>query len=333
MTAPDGLPFLDAATLQRLVDPEAAVDALERALLDGSAPGNTPPRSHVDATNGAVLLMPSEIGAWWGLKAVSVTPGNPAAGLPRIQGIYLLMDAGTLGPRLLVDAVALTNLRTPAVSALAVRHLVPGPIRRLVVFGAGPQGLGHITALHAAGPDRAPLDRVTLVVRDAVRGTAAAQAFRAEHPGTPEIDVLATADGAGLAAALGAADVVVAATTAREPLFDSALLGPQACVVAVGSHEPTAREVDSALVARATVVVESQQAGPREGGDLVIPQQAGELPEGFRAHDLADLVRGAVPVAPGRPRFFKSSGEAWEDLVVAALAAERAAAAASATSA
>ena len=319
------LPFLDEATLHRLVDPEAAVDALEQALLDGRAPGSTPPRSHVEAAHGQVLLMPSEIGAWWGLKAVSIAPENPAAGLPRIQGLYLLMDAGTLTPRLLVDAVALTTLRTPAVSALALRHLVPGPVRRLVVFGTGPQGLGHVAALHATGPDRAPLDRVTLVCRDAGRGTVAAQGFRAEHPGAPELEVLA-ADDPGVTAALAGADVVVCATTAREPLFDSAVLGAQACVVAVGSHEPVAREVDSALVARATVVVESPLAGPREGGDLVIPQQAGELPDGFRAHDLADLVRGAVPVEAGRPRFFKSCGEAWEDLVVASLAAERSAA-------
>lgn len=320
------LPHVDAATLLRLVDPEAAVDALEQALLDGHAPGRTPPRSHVEATHGQVLLMPSEIGAWWGLKAVSIAPENPAAGLPRIQGLYLLMDAATLGPRLLVDAVALTTLRTPAVSALALRHLVPGPVRRLVVFGTGPQGFGHVTALHATGPGRAPLDRVTVVCRDAGRGSLAVQGFRAGHPALPEIDVLPVADAAGVRAALAGADVVVCATTAREPLFDSALLGPQACVVAVGSHEPGAREVDSALVARATVVVESPLAGPREGGDLVIPERAGELPDGFRAHDLAALVRGEVPLEAGRPRFFKSCGEAWEDLVVAALAAERLAA-------
>jgi ornithine cyclodeaminase/alanine dehydrogenase-like protein (mu-crystallin family) len=319
---PSGLPYLDGAALGRLVGPEAAVDALERALLDGSAPGRTPPRTHVDAGHGQVLLMPSEIGAWWGLKAVSIAPENPAAGLPRIQGVYLLMEAGTLTPRLLVDGVALTTLRTPAVSALALRHLAPGPVRRLLVFGSGPQGLGHVDAVRAAGPDRAPLDRVTVVCRDVGRGTVAVQGFRAEHPDLPEIAVLAAGD-PGVAEVLAEADVVVCATTAREPLFDSALLGPQACVVAVGSHEPAAREVDSALVARATVVVESQTAGPREGGDLVIPQQAGELPDGFRAHDLADLVAGRVAVAPGRPRFFKSCGEAWEDLIVASRAADQ----------
>lgn len=320
MTAP-GLPFLDGATLRRLVGPEAAVDALEQALLDGSAPGSTPPRTHVGAAAGQVLLMPSEIGAWWGVKAVSIAPGNPAAGLPRIQGVYLLMDAATLTPRLLVDAVALTDLRTPAVSALALRHLAAGPVRRLLLFGTGPQGLGHLAAVRAMG-ERAPLEQVTVVCRDVDRGSAAVQRFAADHPGLPEVVVLA-AGGAGVSAALAAADVVVCATTAREPLFDSALLAPTACVLAVGSHEPAAREVDSALVARATVVVEGPQSGPREGGDLVIPQQAGELPAGFTAHPLADLVAGRVPVAADRPRFFKSCGEAWEDLVVASLAADR----------
>jgi len=117
--------------------------------------------------------------------------------------------------------------------------------------------------------------------------------------------------------------VVVCATTAREPLFDSSVLRGDACVLAVGSHEPTAREVDSALVARATVVVESPLAASREAGDLAIPREAGELPEGVPAGDLADLVAGRVPVQPGRPRLFKSVGEAWEDLVVAAEAGRR----------
>lgn len=116
------------------------------------------------------------------------------------------------------------------------------------------------------------------------------------------------------------ADVVVCATTARSPLFDSAWLSPEAVVVAVGSHEPDAREVDTALVRRATVVVETRESALREAGDLMIPIRDLEVDPAVIGGDLAELVNEQVDVPAGRPRLFKSVGEAWEDLVVASAA-------------
>jgi len=114
-------------------------------------------------------------------------------------------------------------------------------------------------------------------------------------------------------AAVAEADLVVCATTAREPLFDGALVPDTATVVAIGSHEPEAREVDARLARRATVVVESRASALREAGDII---QAELDPEALVP--LAALVRGAARPAEGRPRLFKSTGMAWEDLVVAA---------------
>lgn len=76
---------------------------------------------------------------------------------------------------------------------------------------------------------------------------------------------------------MAAADVVVCATTARTPLFDGALLGSRTTVVAVGSHEPEAGEVDATTVCRSTVVVEARSAALREAGDLIGPVRAGLL--------------------------------------------------------
>ncbi|MER6425712.1 hypothetical protein [Streptomyces sp. NPDC001137] len=113
------------------------------------------------------------------------------------------------------------------------------------------------------------------------------------------------------------ADLVACCTTARTPLFDGSLLPATATVVAVGSHEPEAREVDETAVARSTVVVEAMSAALREAGDVVQAIEAGALdPQSLVG--LADLVRGKAELPPGRPRFFKSVGMAWEDLVVAA---------------
>jgi ornithine cyclodeaminase/alanine dehydrogenase-like protein (mu-crystallin family) len=314
-----GLPFLDAAALRGAVPMADAIDALEAALRDGSAPGNTPPRSVVPISAGQVLSMPAEMGPSVGVKLVTVAPRNAERGLPRIQGVYVLFDGATLTPVALIDAVALTSLRTPAVSALALRHLAPprGPSDRavrLVVFGTGPQGVEHVEAVAAVRP----LASVTMVGRDTGRTRAAVEACSAA--GFPAEAVVAGSEAVG--PRLATADVVVCATTAREPLFDSGLLAAEAVVIAVGSHEPDAREVDSALVGRATVVVESPDAAPREAGDLVIPRAEG-LENALPAGDLAGLVSGRVRVAPGAPRLFKSVGEAWEDLVVAALAVQR----------
>lgn len=91
--------------------------------------------------------MPSESGGWFGVKIATVAPGNATRGLRRINATYLLHDSATLTPVALLDGVALTTLRTPAVSVAAcldrLRALADGGGGlRLVVFGAGPQGRG-----------------------------------------------------------------------------------------------------------------------------------------------------------------------------------------------
>lgn len=121
----------------------------------------------------------------------------------------------------------------------------------------------------------------------------------------------------GTAAEVPDADLVACCTTAREPLFDGAELRSSATVVAVGSHEPDAREVDITTVCRSTVVVEARSAALREAGDVIAPVRAG-LVEPDSLVGLADLVRDEALVTLDRPRLFKSVGMAWEDLVVAA---------------
>lgn len=250
--------------------------------------------------------MPAAAGAYAGVKIAGVAPGNAALGLPRITGSYLLLDGPTLRPVALLDGAALTALRTPAVSALALRHLTPRdrPLA-LVVFGAGPQAYGHLEALLA----ERELAGVTVVARAPDRAERLAAHARA----------LGLAARTGGPEDVSGADVVLCCTTARTPLFDGRLVRPGATVVAVGSHEPDARETDTALVRRSAVYVESRAVALREAGDLLIPEAEGAIGPGHITGTLADLVAGRHP-APGRqngPRLFKSVGMAWEDLAVA----------------
>jgi ornithine cyclodeaminase len=250
----------------------------------------------VDLSHGQFLLMPSESSAAAGVKVVTVAPGNPARGLPRIQAAYLLFERETLALRAVLDGAALTALRTPAVSFAAVLGHLPRHPLRVVAIGAGPQATGHVSTLAAVRPAL----EVDYLVRD---------------PSRAPMDALALGSSGG-DEALRAADVVVCATSARTPIFDSALLPSHTVVVAVGSHEPDARELDTSLLARATVVVEDRATALREAGDVVLAIADGALtPEDLIP--MADLVTGVTPAPTDRPLVFKSVGMSWQDLVVA----------------
>ena len=101
-------------------------------------------------------------------------------------------------------------------------------------------------------------------------------------------------------------------------VFDGSLVRDDAAVIAIGSHDPGARETDDALAARATVVVESRQSALREGGDVICAIESGAL-DADALVTLSELVRGAS--LPDGPRLFKSSGMSWEDAVMAGVLA------------
>ena len=275
------LPFLDADEVRRRVTVTDAADALQAALLDGLDPEADPPRGVVDVDRGQLLVMPSAAAEHPVVKLVTI------GGEPRIQGVCVVFDGETLAPAALVDGIALTNLRTAAVSALAVRRLAVPDARRLLVFGRGPQAHAHVEAMRAVRP----IELVDMVGRDQARSG---------------VDELVTG-----------ADIVCCCTTAGESLFDGSLVADHAAVVAIGSHEPALRETDDALAERATIVVESRASALREAGDVILAIEAGATSEDELV-TLAELVRDEVQPDPARPRLFKSTGMSWEDAVIAA---------------
>ncbi|MPV38590.1 ornithine cyclodeaminase family protein [Georgenia subflava] len=301
--------LISAADVAARTSTTDAVDALEAALRSGLDPEHDVPRSRVTTQTGELLIMPSTLAGLSGVKLLSSTPDNAVRDQPAIQGAYLLFEGPGQRPAALIDGIALTNLRTPAVSALAVRHLAPPAARqeRVAIFGTGPQARAHALAL-LEERDVASIDVVGRKP-DAVRELA-------DELGAAGVEV-STHPVEDCAAAVREADIICLCTGARTALFDGALVKDSAVVVAIGSHFTDTRETDDTLVGRATVVVESRATTLREGGDVVIPLGSGVLRE-EDVVTLADVVTGRHAVDPARPRFFKTTGMPWEDLVVAA---------------
>lgn len=296
------LPHLDAAAIRAFGFP-AATEALDRALRDGFDPAGDLARTGTPFGDGDLLLMPSASSDRTGLKVITITPDNPSRGLPRIQGVYVLFDRATGAPVLVADGAEVTNLRTPAVSMVVVRRWLPDRPIRAVVIGAGPQARAHAEALRAIAADR--IADLTMVARTAPD---ASDPWCAAHGVRPE--TITT-----LPRLLAEADLVLCATTASEPLFDSAPVRAGALVVAVGSHTPDARELDSALLGRAQVVVEDVATALREAGDVVLAIADGAV----RTEDLvpvAEVVTGRTPLASDLPIVYKTTGMSWEDLVI-----------------
>ena len=297
------IPWVSGEELFATLSMEQAIRAIQRGLLAGLDPAHDLARVIDVLDHGQLLYMPARFGEFVGAKVSTVAPDNPANGLDRIHGIYVLFDAVTLTPVAMMDGQALTALRTPAVSAAVADHLTPEVVEHLVVFGSGTQASGHVEAMRVIRN----VATVSVVARDPRRSAELVERLIASGQparlGTPS-DV-------------ASAEVIVTATTARTPLFDGAAIPADALVIAVGSHEPDVRELDTTTIARSQVVVEDPAVALREAGDVIMAIGEGRF-AGAALVAMRDVVTGAVVADRTRPRVFKSSGMPWEDLVVAA---------------
>lgn len=281
-----------------------AIDSLRSALIAGDDLRSVP-RTTFDADHGSVLLMPAASARHVGVKLVSVAPDNAARGLPRVQGVYVLMNATTLTPVWQADAAPLTVLRTTAVSMLGVLTIQAAigraAVDSAVVFGSGPQAEAHVRAIDELGLAR----RCTIVGRTSDAATRAAAAWS-----KPTLLVAA-----GNARDVQGAGLVVCCTSAATPLFDADDVDASAVVVAIGAHTPDHREVPTGVMAHADIVTDGASAGGTAGDILRAAQDVGH---GLPSSTLGSILRGEADVRAAGPWVFKTVGEAWQDLAVAA---------------
>lgn len=300
--------YADYDEAMAALTPREAVEAVREALLSGFDPATDPERQKVALPHGEMHLLPSALGGAVGVKVLGIQPAGSALDVPLVQGAYLLMGGETLTPQLLIDAAALTTLRTPAVSVAGVLDLLRASDAPLdvVIFGTGAQGRGHADTLAD--------------VLDGVRDATFTFISRREPDGFPYRWVEAGTPAAG--ECVSEAGLVVTATSSPAPILDASNLREDAIVLAVGAHTVDTRELSEDVLAGAQVVVEDLGAARREAGDVAVSVEKQALAWDDVAA-MADVVRGDVALDPQRRVVFKTVGMPWEDLAVAQALAGR----------
>jgi len=306
--------------VRRLLPMRECIEAVEDAFRAlGREEAVNPLRRALPLPGGAGLLgwMPASLGetAVFGVKALSVFPGNRAAGLESHQGAVLLFEPENGRLLGILDASEITAIRTAAASAVATRLLAREEAGVLALLGSGVQAQNHLEAMAAVRR----IKEVRIWSRDSVHAETLARGESARR-GIP------IAARASAREAVEGADLVCTVTGSPEPVLQGDWLASGCHVNAVGACMPAHRELDSRAVARARLFVDSREAAGREAGDYLIPLREGAVGEDHIQGEIGELLLGR---AKGRRdeseiTLFKSLGLAVQDLAAARLVLERA---------
>jgi ornithine cyclodeaminase/alanine dehydrogenase len=295
--------YLTEAQVADLLTPAAARAAV-RASFERLARGavDNPSRVRAELPGGVFAVMPCvdrELG-YAGLKTYAWLPG----GTPFLVVLFSIERAELAA---VVEADTLGQRRTAAASAVAAQLLARDAAATLGVFGCGRQAASHVVALREALPS---LERVIVFGPNAVR----VAAFCEQHG----------CEAAEDSREAGECDVVVTATTAKDPVLRGEWLSPGALVLAIGANDPGSRELDNVVLERASFVcTDSRAQASEEAGDLIDPAGRGAL-DWADVHELQDIVTGEVRARTNEDDIvlFKSNGLAAWDLAVAARVVE-----------
>lgn len=304
--------ILDEHDVRRLLPMDECIDVMEAALASlARGELHNPLRFVVRPPGESSLLglMPAHRSAplpLYSLKTVAVFPENSARGLDPHQGFVALFDGTTGETRAIMNAGAITAVRTAAVSGVATRALARKDAKTLAILGAGFQAAAHLDAMRAVRD----FDRIVMWSRTPGR----AAAFDG-------VEEAATAE-----QAVRDADVVVTATSAAEPILERVWLKAGAHVNAIGSSIPTTRELDTATMVEGSLFVDRRESTINEAGDYLFPFREGAItPDAIRG-ELGEVLIGSVDGRRSEDELtvFKSLGLAVEDLAAAEYVLQRA---------
>jgi ornithine cyclodeaminase len=259
---------------------------------------------------GAFAVMPAYLGTprTVGAKVVTIMPGNHGTAFDSHQGAVLLFDADNGSVAAILDGTPVTAIRTAAVSGVATRELARKDASTLAIVGSGVQAYTHLQAMCAVRP----IKTLRVYSRNRANCQTLVDAARDKF----NLDASVAASGAD---AVRGADIVCATTSSSEPVIFGEWLSPGTHINAVGSSQPTARELDSPAVVRSRLYVDRRESALKEAGDVLTPLKAGDITAAHIVGEIGDVLIGK---APGRGNdneitLFKSLGLAVEDLAAA----------------
>jgi ornithine cyclodeaminase len=313
MQAPRSMLAIDGTTAQSLLPMDRCIDLMADALA-GLARGEAanPLRTVVPVPAeipSALAAMPAVLAdpPAMGVKVISIFPGNHGQGIESHQGFVMLFEGEHGSPLALIDAIAITAIRTAAVSGLATRLLAREDAGDVAILGSGTQARSHLAAMQAARP----LRRVR--AWSPHRERLEAFADEARSAGT-DVEAMDSAE-----AAVEGADIICTVTASETPVLEGAWLATGAHVNAVGSSVPSNRELDSEAVRRSRLFVDSRESARNEAGDYLIPLREGAIGEDHIVAELGEIAAGMAEGrrSPDEITLFKSLGLAIEDLAAA----------------
>lgn len=260
---------------------------------------------------GFMGLMPSYSSgarAAFGLKAICIFGGNAARGKDSHQGAVLLFSAESGELLAVVNASAVTAVRTAAVSGAATSALAREDAGDLCVIGTGVQARSHVEAMSRVRPIR----RCRVAGRSMERARMLAEELGERH--AFPVEAVGTVE-----AAVRGADLIVTATNSAEAVVRREWVSEGAHLNAVGACTPSARELDAATVAASSLFVDSVESAANEAGDYLLAVQDGAIGPGHIRAELGEVLRGTRPgrTSAEEITLFKSLGLAVEDLAAA----------------
>lgn len=304
---------LTSEDVGRLLPMAKAIEVVEGAMRAVSAGQAELPLRNVVPVGGEnrMGVMPGALSApaCFGVKLVSLFPGNPARGLSSHLGAYVLFDAETGQASAMMDASLLTALRTAAASAVATRALALPEASVLALVGYGEQAEHHLAAICAVRPIR----EVRVAGRDAEKAAAFCERARAQHP------ELHFTSGTDVAAAVAGAAVVCTVTASPTPILKQAWLSPGCHVNVVGSSIPTMREVDDDLVLKCPIWVDYLPSTLAQAGEVVELIAEGRFAADSLRGEIGQLLAGKIAGRSGADEqtVYRSLGVAAQDLAAA----------------
>jgi thiomorpholine-carboxylate dehydrogenase len=298
--APTKPVYIPEHEVSNLLTYEALIPAIRQALIDYSAGlVDQPARTVLRAgnaegfLNGWFAVMPVVAGDVMAVKAVTFYPGNAEKGLHTHMAVIELLRRSTGEPLAIMDGRLITEMRTAAVSAVALGALASDGASSLGILGSGVQARSHIQAFRMV--------RGFKDIRIWSRNPAHAERL-AEQAGACAVPIEEAA----------AADVVLTVTASPTPVLEGRWLSPRALVLAVGATGASLRELDDEVMRTSFVVAESRSCVERESGDVRFSGAKVDA-------EIGEILSGSVAVPSNGRIVFKSVGMAIEDLTAARL--------------